>query len=513
MWDSMMKEYVGLHRSTQYVERHGDAQKEESSSPKRRQFIKWGGIGFAVLLLVICGSATAYSLSFSDKALPGVTLGEQSLSGKTRAEVTEIIEDSFSSAQVTFTVNDQDYSASLEELGVSVDVEETVERVFSYNDSFFHRLVGLFRGHQKQAVYELDQEILIQVVEEISADQGMDATDASVQVNTEGTAFEAVAAVDGQGLNSGEAVELVSAAATSLSSQSAQISVVEVTHLVTTADAQSVADQANQLIDAEVSIIGYDESVTAEPSDKVAWIRIDHNDDGTLAAPMVDQEAITEWVQQAADATDVEAVNGIQNVSAAGEVLATPQEGSTGYTANNVQEIVQAVVSALENSQDYAGEFSYDEVEPTYTQRQVDDGAENLEYAAAPGEKWIDINLTDLTVTAYEGASVVYGPVSVVGGAEGTETVTGQYAIYLKYEVQTMRGTNLDGSTYVSEDVPWVSYFYLGYALHGATSRSVFGWEGYYSEGGSHGCVNMPVDAAKWIYDWGEIGTIVVSHY
>ena len=57
---------------------------------------------------------------------------------------------------------------------------------------------------------------------------------------------------------------------------------------------------------------------------------------------------------------------------------------------------------------------------------------------------------------------------------------------------------------------PWVTYFTGSYAMHGAPWRSSFGWSGY---GGSHGCVNMPVDAAKFIYDWTDMGDTVVVHY
>ena len=113
-------------------------------------------------------------------------------------------------------------------------------------------------------------------------------------------------------------------------------------------------------------------------------------------------------------------------------------------------------------------------------------------------------------MTAYEGATVVHGPVSIVDGAAETPTVTGTYKVYLQYESQTMRGENADGTKYETEGVPWVTYFSGGYEMHGAPWRSSFGWSGY---GGSHGCVNMPVDAAKFIYDWTDMGDTVVVHY
>ena len=70
-----------------------------------------------------------------------------------------------------------------------------------------------------------------------------------------------------------------------------------------------------------------------------------------------------------------------------------------------------------------------------------------------------------------------------------------------------MRGENADGSNYVTEGVPWITYFYQGYALHGAPWRSSFGYSA------SHGCLNMPVGEAQWFFNWAEVGTTVASHY
>ena len=52
---------------------------------------------------------------------------------------------------------------------------------------------------------------------------------------------------------------------------------------------------------------------------------------------------------------------------------------------------------------------------------------------------------------------VVHGPVGMVPGAPGTETVTGTYHVYLKYAAQDMGCTA--GWDYCSKDVPWVTYF------------------------------------------------------
>lgn len=128
-------------------------------------------------------------------------------------------------------------------------------------------------------------------------------------------------------------------------------------------------------------------------------------------------------------------------------------------------------------------------------------------YHAQPGEKWVDVNLTTAHITAFEGDRPVRGPVPMVPGAPGWDTVEGVFHVYLKNAVQDLGCTG--GYPWCERNVPWVTYFQGDYAFHAAPWRKTFGWRG---EGGSHGCVNLPVDEAKWIFDWADFGTTVVSH-
>ena len=47
-----------------------------------------------------------------------------------------------------------------------------------------------------------------------------------------------------------------------------------------------------------------------------------------------------------------------------------------------------------------------------------------------------------------------------------------------------------------------------GYYLHGAYWHNNFG-----ISRGSHGCVNLPVYFAWWLFSWARIGTEVWIHY
>jgi hypothetical protein len=137
---------------------------------------------------------------------------------------------------------------------------------------------------------------------------------------------------------------------------------------------------------------------------------------------------------------------------------------------------------------------------PTYTDRVFASSAD------LAGERWIDINLSNYSLTAYVGNAPVLSTV-IVDGAEATPTVTGEFYIYTKMDTQTMKGDNVDGTTYETKDVPWVMYFYADWAIHGAYWRDSFGYSG------SHGCVNLPVDDAAWLYTWASVGTRVEVHY
>ncbi len=122
-----------------------------------------------------------------------------------------------------------------------------------------------------------------------------------------------------------------------------------------------------------------------------------------------------------------------------------------------------------------------------------------------PGERWIEVNLSSQTLTAWEGETPVLNTL-VVTGAPSTPTVTGEFRVYWKLETQTMAGAGPDGIEYEQPDVPDVMYFFQDWAIHGAYWRSSFGYSG------SHGCVNVPVQQAAWLYSWASVGTRVVVH-
>jgi len=123
-----------------------------------------------------------------------------------------------------------------------------------------------------------------------------------------------------------------------------------------------------------------------------------------------------------------------------------------------------------------------------------------------PPEHWVEVDLSMQYLWAWEGNKVV-NQTYVSTGKAGFETPTGTFYILVKYRYDTMAGT-IGGETYYVPDVPWTMYFTnYGHALHGAY------WHNDFGTPRSHGCVNLPLWFAEWLYYWLPYGGRVYIHY
>ncbi|MCC6790090.1 MAG: L,D-transpeptidase [Thermomicrobiales bacterium] len=121
------------------------------------------------------------------------------------------------------------------------------------------------------------------------------------------------------------------------------------------------------------------------------------------------------------------------------------------------------------------------------------------------GYKEIVISISAQSLWAYEGGSLVVSTLVSTGTGEVPETVTpiGFYSVHTKLLSQTMEGT-ISNEFYSVPDVPWVMYFdWAGNAIHGAY------WHNNFGTPMSHGCVNLPLDVAEFLYGWAPEGTAV----
>ncbi len=117
------------------------------------------------------------------------------------------------------------------------------------------------------------------------------------------------------------------------------------------------------------------------------------------------------------------------------------------------------------------------------------------------GVRWIDVDLSQQMLYAYEGDTVV-ASFLVSTGVWAFPTVTGQFHIYIK-----LVSTLMVGDGYYLPNVPYTMYFYKGYGIHGTY------WHNNFGHPMSHGCVNMYTPDAEWLFYWASEGTLVNIHY
>ena len=471
---------------------------------------KWAiGVVSALVLLVVC-AGVVYAANYSGRALPGTSVAGTSVAGMTRDQVVSTVNQRADATNVTLTVEGKTTKASLNEAGISVDADETADAAMKGSTSFPAFVSALFSERDIEPVVTVSDESIKKLAASANSTLTSEMKDASVIVAQDGQSFTVTPAQMGNGVSAEDVAAAVKQAGATLTSVTQDLSVHQMEPSITTENAQAAAEKANALLETNIEISDGIDTFSAERSDKVQWVEFLTKDDGSLDTPSISTVKVADWVNALAATTDVKPQNRVDNVDSSGNVLTVAREGKKGLKTNNTEQVTKDIIAAMTDGKAYEGLFHYDDVEPGSETKQVAEGTENLVYQAAEGEKWVDINLSDNSVTAYVGGKVAGGPFYMVPGAPETPTIVGTFHVYLKYDVQTMRGENADGTKYETEGVPWVTYFSGGYAMHGAPWRSSFGWSGY---GGSHGCVNMPVDAAKFIYDWTDMGDTVVVHY
>lgn len=135
----------------------------------------------------------------------------------------------------------------------------------------------------------------------------------------------------------------------------------------------------------------------------------------------------------------------------------------------------------------------------SYIDRNVDNS-----FVTMP-QKMIDLNLSEQKLYCYEEGALVF-ECWVATGKAGYRTRAGDFRIYAKDRYVDMQNSPGE-EAYLVRDVPFVNWFSGGMAIHGCY------WSSEYGYPRSHGCVNVTVGNAEWIYNWAPVDTPVFSHY
>ncbi len=127
------------------------------------------------------------------------------------------------------------------------------------------------------------------------------------------------------------------------------------------------------------------------------------------------------------------------------------------------------------------------------------------------GGTYVEADLSNQHVYYYENGQLILDTPCVSGTKydSSRHTVLGLYSIYYKQRNRTLQGPMVNGVPSYTSFVNFWMPFYKGYGLHDASWRGSFGGTIYYSSG-SHGCINLPYNAAATLYEHTEVGTPVI---
>ncbi len=133
---------------------------------------------------------------------------------------------------------------------------------------------------------------------------------------------------------------------------------------------------------------------------------------------------------------------------------------------------------------------------------------EVLEGEVSVSNKRIVVDRSDQKLYAYEGDEL-FMEQAISTGHDETPTPRGNFTIFSKTPTRYMQGPvpgiTADDDVYDLPGVPWTMYFTKqGGAIHGAY------WHDEFGNQHSHGCVNLPPQKAKELYEWAPLGTPVL---
>lgn len=109
--------------------------------------------------------------------------------------------------------------------------------------------------------------------------------------------------------------------------------------------------------------------------------------------------------------------------------------------------------------------------------------------------KWVSVDLYEQVAIAYEDDKPVFATL-ISSGLEEWPTNEGIFHVYVRFPRTLMSGAYNEPDFYYLQEVPWTMYFDGDIALHGAYWHDGFGYRK------SHGCVNMTITDAHWLFEW-----------
>lgn len=426
-----------------------------------------------LILVLVIGAVLVGVYEFSRTHFGRTTIQGVDCSWLSMENAKERLENSIGKTEVTFTIEDKSYVTTYEELGVEVSSEKLKQLL--KNQNFFSK--NEFSLENGVSVSKEKVKDFLSSITELQEENVVNPQNAYVRFD--GNNFVIEKEVIGNKIDYDKVYSTVEEDITDVS-ENLNIdltSAMELPQVFSTDEALiNECDRLNNILSTVVTIKLMDGSTYTIDRDVMKTWVVQDGESFTFNM----QENVTKFVDELSKAA--ENVTTVQ-IEGTGVGYVTMPAFEEHIPKVMKEETINFIMDKLESGESYTGKPIYDE----------DPVTENL-------TSYVEIDITRQRVFMYvDGKCIVDTPTVTGNIGAGYYTPTGVFYLNNKVYNTVLRGTNSDGSKYASPVLYWMP-FYRGYGIHDANWRDKFGGE-IYKHSGSHGCVNLPTNAAKTIYD------------
>jgi vancomycin resistance protein YoaR len=303
------------------------------------------------LFLVLIASLAVYGTARAGEAYSGVSIAGIDVSGKSRAEISSVVDQTFYEYQqqpVTLVAGDQEFTANLADLGVSINKEATIERAMRYgrDGSWWDRSIQWARAmvdpHDIEPVVDVNSAVFNQHLQTIAPNIVAAPQDAYVDFSGTGEPT-LVADVPGTSISVDTTRSLLTERVRQLESEPVSLSLISVPAAVNAAAIESGLPNAQRAVSSALNLQSDEGEWPVEPEQlkQLVWI----DDQGALNVHEDRAREVIEGV-----ATDINRPSQDANITVDGQgnFIVVPAI----YSAEvDVEASTEALVNALKNGE------------------------------------------------------------------------------------------------------------------------------------------------------------------
>ena len=472
---------------------------------KKHKGLKVTGI-IAAILAVTAGCAYgAVTYYYADRFFEGTYINGIDCSNKTAYEVEQAIASTVEDYSIEVTSRNQDpQTISGSQIGYQYMSDGEVLNLLKQQKPYeWVRGFMETRSYNTQENVTFDKTLLQNEVKALNCAQPenqVEPENAYVAMN--GDEFTIVPETEGSKLKMKEAYKALDAA---ISGSQTSIDLgstpdVYAVAAVTSEDStlQATRDAYNNYTKASITYTFGDQTVTLDGSTLKNWLQFDEK--GQLVQ---DDASFTQHVKDfvAQLASEHNTVGTTRSFNTTSGRTVSVYGSAYGWKIDQDAEAAQLTEEIRTGTQTTR--------EPVYSMRANAYGYNDI------GSTYIEVDLSSQHMYYYQGGSIIFDSDIVSGDIRYDDRATppGIFTLYYKKSPDVLRGEKKPDGTYEYETpVTYWMPFNGGIGFHDATWQAYFGGDRY-TYAGSHGCINMPLDAAATLYSIIDTNVPIVCFY